>query len=124
MREELKEPKIIRFDDDNFSREVVPGVAHMKHVFGNDASVALFRIVKGKGSTFPNVPHSHGEEIAIQLKGTSTLYANGKEYTIHEGEIIIVPAGLEHSGIFSDDEETLLLAICTPPREDYGEETW
>ena len=124
MQSELSEPKVISFTDDAFSREIVPGVAHMKHTFGNDTSVALFKVAKGKGSSFPNLEHSHGEEVAIQLKGTSMLYANGKEYIIREGELIIVPGGLEHSGIFSDDEESLLLAIATPRREDYGDPTW
>ena len=124
MHDGLKEPKVISFSEDAFSREIVPGVAHMKHTFGNETSVALFKVAKGKGSMFPNVKHSHGEEVAIQLKGTSMLYANGKEYIIREGELIIVPGGLEHSGIFSDDEESLLLAIATPPREDYGDPTW
>lgn len=124
MQTELSEPKVISFTDDAFTREIVPGVAHMKHTFGNDTSVALFKVAQGKGSSFPNVAHSHGEEVAIQLKGTSMLYANGKEYIIREGELIIVPGGLEHSGIFSDDEESLLLAIATPRREDYGDPTW
>ena len=124
MRSELTEPKVIDFRDGKFSREIVPGVAHMKHTFGNDVSVALFKVAKGKGSSFPDTPHSHGEEVAIQLKGTSMLYANGKEYIIREGELIIVPGGLEHSGVFSDDEESLLLAIATPPRDDYGDSTW
>ena len=124
MHDELKEPRVISFSDDAFSREIVPGVAHMKHAFGNDTSVALFKVAKGKGSSFPDVKHSHGEEVAIQIKGTSMLYANGKEYIIREGELIIVPGGLEHSGIFSDDEESLLLAIATPRRDDYGDPTW
>ena len=124
MRNELTEPKVINFSDDEFSREIVPGVAHMKHTFGNDTSVALFKVAKGKGSSFPDAKHSHGEEVAIQLKGTSMLYVDGKEYVTREGELIIVPGGLEHSGIFSDDEESLLLVIATPPREDYGNATW
>jgi len=124
MRKNLIEPRVISFTDDKFGREVVPGVAVMKHTFGNDMSVALFKIAKGKGSSFPDTPHSHGEEIAIQLKGTAKLYANDKEYIIQEGEIVIVPGGLAHAGIFTDDEEAILIAIATPPRDDYGEETW
>lgn len=124
MPKTLTEPMVVNFVRDEFGREIVPGVAQMKHVFGNDMSVALFKIAKGKGSTFPATPHSHGEEVALQLKGSSKLYANGKEYIIKEGELIIVPAGLEHAGIFTDDEESWLLAIATPRREDYGDETW
>lgn len=124
MEKKLVEPRVVNFAKDEFSREIVPGVAHMKHTFGNDMSVALFKIAKGKGSQFPATPHKHGEEVAIQLKGSAKLFAAGKEYVINEGEAIIVPADLEHSGIFSDDEDSLLLAIATPPREDYGPEDW
>lgn len=123
MDEEMKEPRVVNFVDDQFQREIVPGVAMMKHTFGNEISVALFKIEKGKGSQFPNVYHSHGEEVGIQLKGSARVFACGKEYVINEGEAIIIPGGLEHAGIFGD-EEGLLLAICTPPRKDYGPANW
>jgi quercetin dioxygenase-like cupin family protein len=123
MENELKEPVVINFSDDQFGKEVVPGVAYMKHTFGNELSVALFRIEKGQGGKFPRTFHSHGEEIGIQLKGSATVWACGKEYKVNEGEAIIIPAGLEHAGIFGD-EEGLLLAIATPPRKDYGPPDW
>ena len=53
MRKPLTEPKIVDFREDKFDREIVPGVAHMKHTFGNNVSVALFKIARGKGSSFP-----------------------------------------------------------------------
>lgn len=124
MKRHLTEPRVVSFTEDQFSREIVPGVAHMKHLFGNGTSVALFKVAKGKGSSFPDRPHRHGEEIALQLKGSSRVCANGKEYRINTGELIIMPADLEHSGVFTDDEESWLLAICTPPRFDYGDENW
>jgi len=124
MHKPLKEPKIIDFREDKFDREIVPGVAHMKHTFGNNVSVALFKVAKGKGSSFPNKPHAHGEEVALQIKGSSKVFVDSKEYAINEGEMIIMPEGLMHSGIFTDDEESWLIAIATPPRDDYGEENW
>jgi quercetin dioxygenase-like cupin family protein len=123
MDKPLQEPKVINFTNDEFSKEVVPGVAVMKHTFGNELSVALFRIEKGKGGEFPKVYHKHGEEVGIQLKGSARVFACGKEYLINEGEAIIIPGGLEHAGIFGE-EEGLLLAICTPPRKDYGPPDW
>jgi quercetin dioxygenase-like cupin family protein len=120
----FNEPRVVSFVVDEFERELVPGVAHMKHLFGNDTSVALFKIAKGSGTRFPATAHAHGEEIALQLKGSSWVEAAGKRYTIRQGELIVMPAGLAHSGVFTDDEESWLLAICTPPREDYGPQTW
>jgi quercetin dioxygenase-like cupin family protein len=85
--------------------------------------VALFKIAKGQGAKFPKTFHAHGEEIGIQLKGSAKVWACGKEYTIREGEAIVIPGGLQHAGIFGE-EEGLLLAIATPRREDYGGPTW
>lgn len=124
MRKPLTEPKIVNFQDNEFSRELIPGVAHMKHTFGNNMSVALFKVAKGKGSAFPNIPHRHGEEVALQIRGSSKVFVDGKEYIINQGEMIIMPEGLEHSGIFTDDDESWLIAIATPPRDDYGDENW
>lgn len=119
----MDEPKVISLEDGNFEKEVVPGVAFMKHTFGNDLSVALFKIAKGQGAKFPMHYHKHGEEIGIQLKGSAKVYSGGKEYLINEGEAIIIPANCEHAGIFGE-EEGLLLAIATPPRKDYGPPDW
>lgn len=123
MEQEFKEPVVISFTDDQFEREIVPGVALMKHLFGNEMSFALFKIAKGAGGKFPKVFHRHGEEIGIQLKGSATVWACGKEYRINEGEAIVIPGGLEHAGIFGE-EDGLLLAIATPPRTDYGPANW
>ncbi|HEY6330783.1 MAG TPA: cupin domain-containing protein [Blastocatellia bacterium] len=123
MADILTEPKVINFTEDKFDREIVPGVAFMKHTFGNQLSIALFKIEKGKGGEFPRHYHKHGEEVGIQLKGSAKVFARGKEYVINEGEAIIIPADLEHAGIFGE-EEGWLLAIATPPREDYGPPTW
>ena len=123
MEKTLVEPKVISFSNDEFKKEVVPGVALMKHIFGNEISVALFKIAKGKGGEFPRHVHKHGEEVGIQLKGSAKVFACGKEYIVNEGEAIIIPADLEHAGIFGE-EEGLLLAIATPPRKDYGPADW
>ena len=119
----MKEPRVISLEDDAFEKEIVPGVAFMKHAFGNNLSVALFKIPKGQGGKFPQSYHRHGEEVAIQLKGSAKVFACGKEYVINEGEAIMIPAGVEHAGTFGE-EECLLLVIGTPPREDYGPENW
>lgn len=123
MAKAFTEPKILDFTVDEFPKEVVPGIAFMKHMFGRDMSIALFKIPAGQGAKFPMHYHKHGEEVGIQLKGTSRLFANGKEYVIREGQAIVLPPELEHAGIFGE-EETWLLTIATPPREDYGPEDW
>jgi quercetin dioxygenase-like cupin family protein len=123
MQKTFTEPKILDFTTDEFSKEVVPGVAFMKHTFGRDLSIALFKIQAGQGGKFPRHYHKHGEEVGIQLKGSARVFANGKEYVIKEGQAIVLPADLEHAGIFGD-EEAWLLTVATPPRDDYGPSDW
>jgi len=123
MKNEFTEPVVISLTEDKFENEIVPGVAMMKHMFGNDMSVSLYKIAKGQGGKFPKVYHQHGEEVGIQLKGSATVWASGKEYQINEGEAIVIPGGLDHAGIFGN-EDCLLLAIATPSRDDYGPADW
>ena len=120
----MKEPKVIRLQPDGPMKEVLGGSAYMKHALLDKMSIALFKVPKGKGSQIPEHFHRHAEEIGIQLKGTAKVFAGGKEYVVKQGEAIIIPAGVEHTGIFSDDEECWLLAIASPPRTDYGPANW
>ncbi len=123
MTEALKEPKIFRVNDEGL-KEVVSGALFMKHMYGDDMSVALFKFLKGKGSEAPAEVHCHGEEIGLVLKGTAKVRGtDGKEYVIKEGDAIIIPAGWEHSGTFDDDEDCLLFCVAFPKRtEDLGPE--
>jgi quercetin dioxygenase-like cupin family protein len=118
----MEKPRIFRVYDDDL-REVVPGALFMKHMFGDDMSVALFKFAKGKGGDAPAEVHSHGEEVGLVLKGTARVYdTNGTEYVVKAGEAIIIPKGWEHSGTFDDDEECLIFTVAFPKRPDYGPE--
>ena len=119
----LKEPRIFKVNDENL-KEVVPGALYMKHAYGDDMSVAMFKFLKGKGSDAPAETHAHGEEVGIVLKGTTRVYGpDGTEYVAKAGEVIIIPAGWKHSGTFDDDEDCVLLCVAYPKRtEDLGPE--
>lgn len=123
MKEVLPEPRIFKANDENL-KEVIPSALFMKHMYGADMSIALFRFVKGKGSEAPAEVHSHGEEIGLVLKGTARVYGtDGKEYVLKAGDAIIIPAGWEHSGTFDDDEDCILFCVAYPKRaEDLGPE--
>jgi len=118
----MEKPRIFKVYDQDL-REVVPGALFMKHMFGDDMSIALFKFEKGKGSDAPAEVHSHGEEIGLVLKGTARVYdTKGTEYIVKAGEAIIIPKGWEHSGSFDDDEECLIFTVAYPKRPDYGPE--
>jgi len=123
MKEELKEPRVFKVNDENL-KEVIPGALFMKHMFGADMSIALFKFAQGKGSEAPVEVHSHGEEIGLVLKGTARVNGtDGKEYVLKPGDAIIIPAGWEHRGTFDDEEDCVLFCVAYPKRtEDLGPE--
>ncbi len=122
MKSALKKPRVFHVNDENL-KDVVPGALLMKHMFGADMSVALFKFMKGKGSDAPAEVHSHGEEVGLVLKGTARVHGtDGSEYILKAGDAIIIPAGWEHSGSFDDDEECLIFTVAYPIRPDYGPE--
>ena len=112
--------RIMQTSFDNM-QEVIPGLVYMKHIYGADTSVALFRFICKKGEPFPVPRHSHGEEVGYIIKGEVTI--NG--VTAGPGDVMLIPGGVEHGadGIdLEDGEELVLLSIVTPPRYDYGPE--
>ncbi|MBA2526251.1 MAG: cupin domain-containing protein [Pyrinomonadaceae bacterium] len=122
MKRALKQPRVFRVNDEGL-KEVVPGALFMKHMYGADMSVALFKFMKGKGSDAPADVHNHGEEVGIVLKGTARVHGtDGSEYVLGVGDAIIIPQGWEHAGSFDDDEECLIFTVAYPIRPDYGPE--
>jgi len=136
------EPRVIGFNTQNM-KEVVPGQLYMKHMVGPDVSVVVLNIKRGesvkmgqdvqknyKGDEATRATsisagkmpplHVHGQEIAIVLKGYGKVVTgDGKEYPIKEGEAIIMPPGLPHTGTF-DAPDNLVVSITTPRRPEYG----
>ena len=107
----MTEPKVIRLRPDGPMKAVLDGSVTMKHALLDKMSIAIFKVPKGKGSQIPEHFHRHAEEIGIQLKGTATVFACDKEYVVQEGEAILIPAGVEHTGVFSDDDECWLAIV-------------
>jgi len=140
-----KEPRVIGFNTENMT-EVVPGQLYMKHMVGPDMSVVVLNIKRGEPTPLnqpQNKPageyqgdeatraakisagemppfHVHGQEIAIVMKGHGkVVLENGDEFPIKEGEAIIMPPGISHTGIF-DAPDNLVVSITTPRRPEYG----
>lgn len=135
------QPRVIGFNTENMS-EVVPGQLYMKHMVGPDVSVVVLNIKRGEPTPL-NQPggeyqgdeatraakisagemppfHVHGQEIAIVMRGHGkVVLENGNEFPIKEGEAIIMPPGIPHTGIF-DAPDNLVVSITTPRRPEYG----
>ncbi len=117
------EVRILKLDNSDL-KEIIPDTLFMKHWFGTDVSVAYFRFMEGKGTDKGSMPamHQHGEEWAIQLKGTSqVIEEDGTVHEIAQGDVFIISPRILHTGTFGD-EENVILGVITPPREDYPAE--
>lgn len=105
------------------TREVVPGALFMKHMFSRDFSIAYYEVPAGAGDRAPVRAHRHGEEVAIVLSGSGSFEtAAGECCAIGPGDVLVIPAGVEHWGSFSNEETMRLVSIVTPPRTELGPE--
>lgn len=137
------QPRVMGLNEKNM-REVVPGRLYMKHMVGPDMSVVLLDIRPGEPTPLGGKPeqkhyqgdeatraatisggelppmHQHGQEVAVVLEGEGkVVIPGGKEFPIRAGELIIMPPGIPHTGIFTAPRN-LVLSITTPRRPEYG----
>jgi len=104
-------------------KPVVPGAVYMRHYFGTHMSIAYYRMQQ-TGKPLNVAPHTHGEELAIQMKGGARLQAGDRVYTVREGDVYLIPPGLEHGGGASgfDGEVAEIISLVTPARPEFGPE--
>ena len=83
-------------------------------VTGTQAMAGM--ITLQKGSYVPK--HSHeSEQLTYVLEGSLQLTIEGREIVVSAGEILVIPAWIEHEGIALED--TLELDIFSPIRKDW-----
>jgi quercetin dioxygenase-like cupin family protein len=97
--------------------EIVPGQLYFKHWHGEDVSVSVTRMVRAATGHFPGRVNVHGEEVALAVKGNLDMTIDGKPYRVPEGQVLIIPPQLPHTGACLDDE-CLLVSWFTPNRRD------
>ena len=103
-------------------KEIVPDAIYMRHWFGTNASVALFRVEPASGKAPRPAMHSHGTELGVQLAGDGTMEDEfGRVYPLTEGDVMLVRAGVKHTGDFGDSTN-VILSVVTPPRPEYPAE--
>ena len=63
--------------------------------------------------------HSHPHEQAgYMVKGQATFTVGGEKRLVKQGEIWVIPGGVEHM-VETGDEDSVALDIFSPVREDY-----
>jgi len=75
-----------------------------KMIIGQNEMLA--RLVLKKGSIVP--PHKHAsEQISSTLSGVLVFTIAGKEITVREGEVLVIPPNMVHSAVAIEDTEAI-----------------
>lgn len=65
-------------------------------------------------------PHSHDfDQLCMVLSGKATFRLDDEEVVMEPGEVLLIPAGVEHCADPIGDEPALNLDVFAPARADY-----
>ncbi len=78
--------------------------------------IMLARVLLKKGCIVPEHSH-HNEQVTYILDGALKFWIDGKEITVHAGEVLCIPANMPHKAEALED--TVDLDVFTPPRADW-----
>lgn len=89
------------------------GITRQMITAGN---MMLAQIFVPKGVSFP-AHRISSEQITIYVKGGAVYQSEQNRIEAHEGDILHIPAGVQHSDQVLED--TVVLDVFSPPREDW-----
>ena len=88
-----------------------PGQIVSKTLAQNDAvSITLFSFSKGEEI---GTHESTGDAFVQVLEGTGKFTVDKKEYLVHEGEVLVMPAKVPHS-VYAEEDFKFLLTVVFP----------
>ena len=91
--------------------KVEPGQIVSKTLAQNDAvSITLFSFSKGEEI---GTHESTGDAFVQVLEGTGKFTVDKKEYQVHEGEVLVMPAKVPHS-VYAEEDFKFLLTVVFP----------
>ena len=83
-------------------------------------NIMLARVLLKKGCIVPE--HSHpNEQLTYIVEGTLKFWIDGREITVHAGEVLCIPSNMPHKAEALED--TVDLDIFNPPRADWINKT-
>lgn len=96
------------------SKEIVTGI-RVRTFWGDNLMLAVVDIEAN--ALLPNHSHPH-EQGGLVLKGELELTIDGETRLLKEGDIYMIPGGVEHHA-FAGTEPVQVLDIFTPIRQDF-----
>ena len=96
--------------------EIEPLSSHIGRQFIVGSNVMVARVLLSKGAHVPLHSH-HNEQITYILEGALKFALEGKEITVHAGEVLCIPPNVPHEAFALED--TVDLDIFNPPRQDW-----
>ncbi len=110
----MSKPTVRKFAWSEVPKENVTPVIARQIVTGAQAMAGMITLQKGS-----HVPrHSHvSEQLTYVLKGSLRFRIDGEEILVNAGEILVVPAWVEHEA--TAVEHTVELDIFSPIRQDW-----
>ncbi len=96
--------------------ELIPGARN--HIISTEKVTVSFVILE------PDItvtPHCHEpEQMVIVIDGACDFVVDGKLYHLEEGDVLLIPSGIEH-GNYSSERGLRMIEVFAPPRYDLVE---
>src|SRR5512134_683039 len=93
---------------------IAPGIERQM-IHGDRVMVCRLRFAPGSVTAAHEHPH---EQLTIVEKGRARFVVGSQERLCREGDVLLFPGGFRHGATILD-EETVLIDIFSPPREDF-----
>jgi mannose-6-phosphate isomerase-like protein (cupin superfamily) len=91
-------------------------IAHPRSSAARAQSVAR-AVVPAGGQTAEHV-HRASEEVYLFTAGRGRMRLGEEESPVAAGEAVVIPPGTSHKLWAADDEDLVLLCMCSPPYSD------
>lgn len=110
----MAEPRVHLHRWDEIALEKVTEMVSRKIISGERMTVA--QVYLKRGSLVPRHVHE-SEQMTCVLQGALRIVVRTEEVTVREGEVLHIPAAIEHQAEALDD--TFVLDLFSPARPDW-----
>jgi len=95
-------------------QERVTDLISRKIAAGDKGMIVWWSMKAGAHAAAHKHPH---EQIAWMLKGKMEFRLGSERRSCGPGDVVVIPAGVEHEAFFPEDTE--VIDLFSPPREDF-----